>query len=262
MKPYYESPPRMPRVRLFLGDSPEIVPIVATPSKRLLVHADPPYGKKHTRGISRSKKEGSARQAGVKIGGGRPKNRAWKEIRGDAEPFDPTWLLAYPRLVLWGADHYCARLPDDGSWIVWDKREDSGQDDGSDNELAWSNLGGARRTFRHLWRGVCRASETGVKHLAPTQKPEALVGWILDGRGRAKPLVGEVDAMIVPYAGSGPEVVPALDRGLEVIACDVDAGYLDTIVTERIEPWIRRREAGRAIAALTPKVDRQISMGW
>lgn len=113
------------------------------------------------------------------------------------------------------------------------------------------------------WRGVCRASETGAKHLAPTQKPEALSAWILDGRGgRMKPLVGDIDAILVPYAGSGPEVVPALDRGLEVIACDVDAGYLDTIVTERIEPWIRRREAGRAIATVTAKPNKQISMGW
>jgi hypothetical protein len=38
----------------------------------------------------------------------------------------------------------------------------------------------------------------------------------------------------------------------------MDAGYLVTIVTQRIEPWIRAREIRNA----PPKVDKQITMGW
>ena len=45
-------------------------------------------------------------------------------------------------------------LPAASKWLVWDK-ENTG--DFADCELAWTNLPGAVRIFRHMWNGMLRA---------------------------------------------------------------------------------------------------------
>ena len=96
---------------------------------------------------------------------GRPRQRTFAAIPGDDKPFDPSLLLALNKpTVLWGANHCSHRVPGSSCWLHWDKREDSGPDDGAD--------------FEHVWRGTCRASETGVQHLYATQKPVALMVWV------------------------------------------------------------------------------------
>ena len=130
------------------------------------------------------------------------------------------------RTTLWGANHYSDKVPGSSAWIVWDKRVDSTPDDGSDCELAWTNLGGALRCFRHVWRGLARASECGKAHLHPTQKPIALSTYVF---GRAKLKRG--DLVFVPYLGSGPDLPAAQAMGLRVIACDVERWCCDTAIS-------------------------------
>ncbi len=126
-----------------------------------LVHADPPYGtgmrslgnKGGKVGVPRAKttRRLSGRGAAVRV---------FPPVTGDNRPFDPAALLALKRpTVTWGANYYSSKMPDETGWIFWDKREEYGSDDGSDGELAWSNLGGALRTFRHFWRGALRATD-------------------------------------------------------------------------------------------------------
>lgn len=240
-KPYYETPPDAPsRVRLYHGDCRELMPIVAAPSKQVIVLADGPYNARGKAEVTDRKARKRGAIQGTSTLANRPAQKDWAPIHDDDRPFDPSFLMVYERLLLWGADHFCSRLPDDGSWIVWDKRAGN-QDDGSDCELAWTNLGGPRRVFwQHIWRGTCRASETGTDHLHPTQKPEAFYRWLYAGRGRGKPIVSAGDLIAVPYAGSGPEVAPAMELGLEVVAFDVVREYLDTIIKHRIEPALKR----------------------
>ena len=150
-----------------------------------LVHADPPYGI--------GQKAVARGQDGIGRG------RDYPSIVGNDAPFDPGLLLSLPcPLVLWGANHYSARLPSSATWIVWDKREGMQSNDGSDAELAWCSpghgLGERTHVFRHLWNGLCRASEKNGKtgpghagaHLHPTQKPIALSSYVF---ARAKQLV-------------------------------------------------------------------------
>jgi site-specific DNA-methyltransferase (adenine-specific)/modification methylase len=165
-----------------------------------------------------------------------PSCRDWPRVHGDDRPFDPSGLLALARpLVLWGANHYSPRVPESPSWIVWDKRNKLSSNDNADGEVAWTNLGGPLRIFRHLWNGVCRASEAGsTAKLGPTQKPIALSTYVFQ---RAKLKRG--DLVFVPFLGSGPDLPAAVAMGLRVIACDV-------------EEWCCRTAVGR-LQAVTPE---------
>lgn len=206
------------------------------------MHADPVYGigsqalRPGHAGYTRRNTKGTARRNGAENG----KARAWSPLAENEKPYDPALLIALDRrLVLWGANHYGSRCPDSPSWIVWDKRDGTAPDDGSDAELAWTNLGGALRIFRHMWRGLARASETGTPHLGPTQKPIALSTYIFE---RAKLKRGAL--VLVPYLGSGPDLPAALAMGLRVIACDVDRTACDTALSRlRIVTPTRAAEA-------------------
>src|SRR5690606_34818674 len=106
----------------------------------------------------------------------------------------------FPRVVLFGANHFASRLPPTPTWLVWDKRRGTGSDSQADCEIAWSNLGGPARLFSHLWRGAIRDSERGVKRVHPTQKPVALMRWCLE---QARPSGIVLD----PFLGSGSTLV-------------------------------------------------------
>ncbi len=226
MKPYYESPDG--RIRVFNTRCEDVI-AAGLVGACDLVHADPVYGigkqahrPGHVNGRAR------VNTAGTQRGGAeRGKARTWPALPGNDRPFDPAPLLALDRpLVTWGANHYASRLPDSPSWIAWDKRDGTTPDDGSDQELAWTNLGGALRTFRHTWRGLARASETATPHLHPTQKPIALSAWLFAERAKLKP--GAL--VFVPYLGSGPDLPAAQAMGLRVVACDVERWCCDTAI--------------------------------
>lgn len=180
-----------------------------------LIHADPPYGvNERTKRATNGRSHATA-------------SIDFPEVAGDAEPFDPAPLLALQRpLVLWGANHYASRLPDSPSWILWDKREGTTSDDNADGEAAWTNLGGPLRIFRHLWRGMIKASERTSRRMAPTQKPIALSTYVFRERAKLKP--GAL--VFVPYLGSGPDLPAAVAMGLRVVACDVERWCCDTAI--------------------------------
>ena len=183
-------------------------------SEVALIHGDPPYGIDMQ--ADRSKTRGGVPHP----------RRAFPKVVGDREPFDPLPLLALDRpSVLWGANNYAARLPPSAAWIVWDKRVTMPADDGSDCEMAWTNIGASARVFRHVWKGLCRDSEHGNQHLHPTQKPIALSTYVFN---RAKLKRG--DLVFVPYLGSGPDLPAAVAMGLRVIACDVERWCCDTAI--------------------------------
>ncbi len=196
-----------------------------------LVHADPPYGTgEHHDRARRGRGQEAGGERGRLVGGrGRPRPRDWPDTAGNDVPFDPSDLLVYPKLITWGANHYAARLPDAPAWLVWDKREGTGSDHGSDAELAWRSFGRGVRVFSHLWRGVCRRSETGRAHLGPTQKPIALVEWAF---GLAKLRPG--DLVLVPFLGTGPELVVCRTMGLRCLAADISPYWCEVAVRERL----------------------------
>jgi hypothetical protein len=224
VKPYYRSPDGAITVYHARWEDVHAAGLVPLPD---LIHADGPYGV-NERTDRKSKGRCNARGGAPRdTGRGAPPGRDFPPVHGDDRPFDPAPLLGLDRpLVLWGANHYAPRVPESPSWILWDKKDGTTPDDNADGELAWSNLGGPLRIFRHLWRGTCRASETGVPHIGPTQKPIALSTWIFRERAKLKP--GAL--VFVPYLGSGPDLPAARAMGLRVVACDVERWCCDTAI--------------------------------
>jgi site-specific DNA-methyltransferase (adenine-specific) len=230
MKPYFEAN----GVTIYHGDCREILPTL-DPASVDLVLTDPPYGinldtANHSRGRSRH----------VHASGSRPKQAPalasdYAPVYGDAEPYDPSILFGFKRLVLFGANHFAQRLPESPSWIVWDKtagliakKRAIGICDNADAELIWTNLGGPVRILGHQWLGLMKATERGDARVHPTQKPVALMRWLIDMYSKAD------DLILDPYMGSGTTLRAAIDQGRRAIGCEVEEAYCE-IAARRCE---------------------------
>lgn len=219
-------------VTLYLGDCH------AVPRELLRADAlvsDPPYGKgerTNRRATGRSNNFGQAKSRAD----GWAKD--WPPVKGDDKPFDPTPWLAYPKIILFGANWYSSRLPDASKWIVWDKREGTTPDDNADCEMAWTNLGGPTRIHRQLWRGICRRGEENIAggegRVHPTQKPIELMTFCLQAC-RLKP----GDTVLDPYMGAGATGVAAVRLGLNFIGVEWEPIYFDT-ARRRIAEAVRQ----------------------
>jgi DNA modification methylase len=227
IEPYYQTPDGA--IRIFHARWEDVFAAGVFAAKDIaLIHADPPYGVNE-----RTDRKSKGRSK-------RWECRDFPPVAGDSTPFSPQSLLDLDRpTILWGANHYAGRfLSSSPSWIVWDKRDGIGPNDNADGELAWTNIGGPLRTFRHAWSGVIRASEAGENVLHATQKPEALCAWEFQ-HAMARKKLKRGDTIFVPYGGSMPELRPALAIGCKVIACEVDENYCNTAVNARLRAVAR-----------------------
>lgn len=229
MKPFYESP----TVTIYNARWEDVWPTLGlAPKDVALCWADPPYGTQdvYIKGGSNSRRD----------------NTKYRPVAGDSGPYDPRPLLnmGLRRLVLWGANYYADLLPPSSSWWTWDKKGQDWDCNAGDAELAWTNLGGVVRTARYPWLGGHRSKAQGFLH--PTQKPVALCEWGFERAG-LKP----GDLVFSPYLGSGPEVRAALNLGLRIIGCEVDAAYCQTVVDHRVALAAPKRgQEGQALLPL------------
>jgi site-specific DNA-methyltransferase (adenine-specific) len=182
------------------------------------VLADPMYGS-NANTSGKTSRRGDRTFKGCSLEG-----KDWELVASDSEAFDPSPLLAYPEVVIWGANHFCSRLPDASKWIIWDKRGGGTSDDNADCELAWTNLSGPARLYSHLWRGWIRAGEENISRsggkLHPFQKPIALMRFILS-------LSRTTGTVLVPYMGSGPELVAAKEVGRKAIGFEIEERFCE-----------------------------------
>lgn len=208
MEPYFSDD----AVTLYLGDCRKVLPSI-DPATVALLLADPPYGMNHepTRRSNGSKRWGAER------------------VTGDAEPFDPAHLLGFRRLVLFGANWYANRLPPSGGWLVWDKTPKGAKQGftASHAELAWTNCCASVRKFSLQWGGEAR---NGEAHLHPTQKPVALMRWILHE------FTAPGDLVLDPYMGSGPVAQACQDEGRRYIGIEQEERHCETAVQRLHSP--------------------------
>lgn len=219
---------------LYLGDCLEILP--SLPLADALI-SDPPYGI----GFAHS-------GGGGGIGGGRYSSKFGKvTIVGDDQPFDPQpFLKLAPVTVLFGANHFADKLPASPKWLIWDKRKGFTRNDFADCEIAWTNLKGVARVINHYWNGMMKDSERGVPRVHPTQKPIAVMEWVLGETTTAGQRV------LDPFMGSGTTGVACVRSGRRFIGIEIDENYFD-IACGRIRDAQRQPDLFVAPAAPTPE---------
>ena len=198
IKPFYFDS----AVTIYHGDCREILPTLGPVDA---VVTDPPYGVAYVHG-----------DGGGKLARSTAFNRI--KIIGDEAAFDPSPWLVFPQIILWGANHYASRLPDNSRWLTWDKREGICSNDQADCEHAWTNLGGPARLIRHLWNGMLKASERGDIRVHPTQKPIAVMVWCVQMT---------TGLILDPFMGSGTTLRAAKDLGRKAIGIEIEERYCE-----------------------------------
>jgi len=190
-----------------------------------LVLTDPPYGiGLNTDYFSSRRKTVNERK---KSSDTYTRNHAWHAkthpaIVGDDKNFDPSFLLDFPRIMLWGANNYAQELPSKYSWLVWDKKTERGAKTGfSDCELCWcSGLSfESVRIFRHMWAGYQRDSEVGEGSFHPTQKPVKLFEWCLSFAPKDK-IVSDF------YLGAGASLIACENLNRYCRAVEISPAYV------------------------------------
>jgi DNA methylase len=203
---------------------------------QISIVTDPPYGTNWCTDSTRFS-GGVSKNVRQKRGDGRDD---WGKIEGDATPFDPSPWLNFSRVVLWGANHYAARLPV-GTTLVWIKKDDRLFGTFlSDAEIGWMKTGHGVYCFRKTFAPPTRAKEARgttvyLSPAHPTQKPVALMSWCLR---RAKVLAGET--VLDPFMGSGTTGVACMRRRCHFIGVEKDERYFE-IALKRIRGEISRQ---------------------
>jgi site-specific DNA-methyltransferase (adenine-specific)/modification methylase len=215
-EPYY----RDEQVTIYNCDWREVVTQVAPD----LVLTDPPYG---INAVGKTGVIGGASSERVRLDRhGRamrlPAKRQYQKVVNDHSTEEAKAaveaLCLTPKQIWWGANHYGEALGDATGWLVWDKETNG---DFADCELAWTNLPMAVRIYRHLWNGMMRASERGMRW-HPNQKPVALMDWCL-----VKAKLEPSSLVFDPFMGGGPVAVAAKAQGHRYIGCDVVEEYCE-----------------------------------
>jgi site-specific DNA-methyltransferase (adenine-specific) len=205
------------RATLYLGDARAILP---TLNGIDAIVSDPPYGMdwKFTG-------QGSGKSA---QGGTRSVTKG-QRIKGDNDDFDPSFMLGYPKVLLWGMHHFPQHLSR-GSVLVWIKKyEDAFGSFLSDADLAWLNSGCGVYCSKTINPASFQADKCH-----PTQKPVELMRWCIERVGAAQ-LIAD------PFMGSGTTGVAAVTMGRDFIGIEIDPDHFVT-ACKRIEDAQRQSD--------------------
>ena len=202
---------------LIHADCRDVLPLL--PAVDLCL-TDPPYGMSNNGDTTRF-------SGGVSPGGRRVRGdgQVRPMIIGDDKPFLPAPFLDFPRVILWGSNHFAQRLPV-GTTLIWIKKPDKLYGTFlSDAEVAWMKGGHGVYAMRKDWGGFNRLASDGLS-VHQNQKPLALMLWCIH---KAKG-----DGLILdPYVGSGTTLRAAKDLGRKAIGIEIEEKYCK-IATERL----------------------------
>lgn len=212
MEPTWESD--CGRAKLWLADCLDVLPTIPDGAVDAVV-TDPPYGMNWNTDSTRF--SGGDLSSRLRRGAG--KNSP--AVINDSEPFDPSPWLSFPNVILWGSNHYAARLPV-GTTLVWIKRLDGGFGSFlSDAELAWMKGGHGVYCYRDL------SMMAEAKHrLHPTQKPIPMMKWCIEKTS---------GTILDPFMGSGTTGVAAIKLGRDFWGIELEPKYFDIAKRRIIE---------------------------
>lgn len=235
--------------RLMCGDSTDkdTVEQLMNGEKADIVYTDPPYGIDLDTDYKSMGKNWISNRTGL------TQQTAYRKIEGDSKDFDPSFIMNNfeycKEILIWGGDHFYPRLPDKGSWIVWDKRRSDNFEVketvdnlfGSHFEVLWSRQKHRREIIR-LYR-VFGASEgsSGEKpsanvvnqqHFHPTQKPVPLHEKIFERIAGTN--------VVDLFGGSGSTLIACEKTNRKCFMMELDPHYVDVIV-KRWEDYTGRK---------------------
>lgn len=226
--------------RLMCGDatSKDDVERLMAGEKADMVFTDPPYGMNLDTDFSDMGKGGDAHWKKTAT------SKSYKKVEADDVDFDPDFILTHfsycDETFLWGADYYAERIPDknNGSWVVWDKRENEQKGNystesmdrrfGSCFELCWSKAKHKRHIARVLWTGLFGTQHEDIKKRQhPTQKPIALAEWFFEQWGKNKTIIVDL------FLGSGSTLIACEKTNRKCYGMEIDPHYCSVV----IERW-------------------------
>ena len=214
--------------RLMCGDSTDFPTVekLMDGQKADMVYTDPPYGMNLDASYSNMAQNSSKYKT---------KRKPYEQVIGDDKPFDASRLLLMfdycQEIFLWGADYYCWTLPGQGSWVVWDKREDTAKGINTDGmfgssfELCWSLNKHSRDIARFVMSGGYMNKHDKLdKRVHPTQKPVALAEWFFDRWGKESKLIVDI------YLGSGSTLIACEKTNRKCYGMELDPHYCSVII--------------------------------
>jgi DNA modification methylase len=206
MKPYFETE----LGRLYHGDCLEIMPRLEPVD---LVLTDPPYGMHWNF---------SGQGSGKKAQGGKKSQFKAAKIIGDSAEFNPSHLLKYSTVIIWGFYHFPQYLSR-GTILIWPKKyRDAFGSFLSDGDAAWMNRGNGVYISPTI-----NPATFQKERVHPTQKPVSLMIWCIE-KSKTNGLV------LDPYAGSGTTAVACEQLNRRWIGIEISEKYCE-IAAKRIE---------------------------
>ena len=127
--------------------------------------------------------------------------------------------------IIWGGNYFTTFLPFSDSWLIWDKRVDSGiRNTFADAEMAWCSFHTPVRVYHQLWNGMIREGESG-KRVHPTQKPIKTLSEILSDFTKVNDLVLDL------FGGSGSTLIACEQTNRIARLMEFAPHYVDVIIT-------------------------------
>jgi DNA modification methylase len=220
--------------RLLCGDSTDVDSVLKliSDNKKLSIYTDPPYG---------INEKGDRSERGGACQGNNLKDFKDDTIQYAVDAYNITREFNPLKEVWWGANYYCHHLPQTNNWLVWDKRvEENQRDTQSDCELAFINDGHSSiRIFRHLWKGMIKASEHGQKRVHPTQKPIELASYCFNSYDMG-------NTILDLFGGSGATMVACHQTKRNCLMMEFEPHYCDVIVKRmiKLDPTLTVKQNG------------------
>ena len=156
----------------------------------------------------------------------------WEDIAPSKEYFDEIFRISKNQIIC-GGNYF--DLPPTRGFIVWDKMKFASNY--SQVEYIWTSFDCISRIFKYCSNGgfVIKPED---KHEHPTQKPLALMKWILEKYS------DEGMTVLDPFMGSGTTCVACKKLGRNYIGIEKEAAYvaiaekrLEKVNNHKIEEW-------------------------
>jgi len=224
--------------RLLCGDSTdaEQVARLMNGKKADMVFTDPPYGIDYN--------DGRWDEIQKKHTGG--KSKKFGKIIGDAEDFNPSFLLSYfsycKEIFVWGMQYYPQHLGR-GGCIVWNRKTESQKDvPYADFELCWSKQ--ERNKMAWITWGGFKNKEKDGERIHPTQKPIELASWFFNNWGKENDLIADL------FFGSGTTMVAAHQLNRRCYGMELDPKYCQVILDRMLtlDPTLEIKRNGEPYA--------------